>query len=484
MTFQSTSRKSNELIEPRVNFEDVPLQALRQKSRNKLSLLLNSEKILVTEDGYYRDWRGVFSLSGLTQSEFSLISQSQDKTNKLFDIWIKHTKDNNNDVNLSQLQEVFGIIDRYDIYDDTLSLFTEDANAFLSKSHCGDFGSRSSLEIIKADPDNDIITLHDLERREKGLPLKIYDAFVIYNDKDVEFASELIEKCENMGYSLCAKDRDLLGGLSFESEAILDLLSKRCNRLIVIVSKAFLKSPMQLFITNFAQALGIEQKKRKIIPCLLEPCQLPQMLKYCFGLEYYKVNKMYNFWDKLDKSLKETTEVKRSAKELERANITEIDAGLINLKVNIPTTPGNFYDKDHNYKFTNTPTPTPSERTSQKYFEEKSSPEEKRRIMPPPPKLRPASSMLNIHDNSNNGESTSFRNKLSQSSFFLNQSSSDASGIKSKRKKWYKMFLPPSGKSSKVKTIEENEVKVSKDKRPWYKIKKKDKSKEKIAIPC
>lgn len=163
---------------------------------------------------------------------------------------------------------------------------------------------RSDHEFVQADPDNDLITQQDLECSAKGLPLKTYDAFVIYNDKDVEFASELIENCEKMGYSLCVKDRDLLGGLSFESDAILNLLSKRCNRLIVIVSKAFLKSPMQIFLTNFAHALGIEQGKRKIIPCLLEECELPQMLRFCFRLNYYKSNKLFNFWDKLDQSLK------------------------------------------------------------------------------------------------------------------------------------------------------------------------------------
>lgn len=145
------------------------------------------------------------------------------------------------------------------------------------------------------------------------MPLKTYDAFVIYNDKDVEFASELIENCEKMGHSLCVKDRDLLGGLSFESDAILNLLSKRCNRLIVIISKAFLTSPMQIFITNFAQALGIEQGKRKIIPCLIEECELPQMLRWSFRLDYYRNNKLFNFWAKLDDSLKESTNRNRYA---------------------------------------------------------------------------------------------------------------------------------------------------------------------------
>lgn len=189
------------------------------------------------------------------------------------------------------------------------SLFlAEDAKAFLSKSNRRDLKSGSSVEIMKADVDNDIITIGDLQCSEKNLPLKNYDAFVIYNDKDVEFASELIERVENNGYSLCVKDRDLLGGISMESEAILNLVANRCRRLIVIVSKAFLRSPMQVFITNFAQADGITQGDRKIIPCVLEPCDLPQMLRYSFRLEYFRNNKLFNFWGKLEESLR--TDVK------------------------------------------------------------------------------------------------------------------------------------------------------------------------------
>lgn len=194
-------------------------------------------------------------------------------------------------------------------------ILAEDAEAFLSEPQSA---YSSDYEIVKASSDIDVITTQDLECREKNLPLCNYDAFVIYHDKDVEFATELIERCENMGYQLCVKDRDLLGGLSFESEAILNLISKRCVRLIIIVSKAFLKSPMQIFITNYGQALGIEQGKRKIIPCLLEECDLPQMLRFCFRLDFYRNNKLFNFWDKLDKSLRETKDVKRTNSVVDR----------------------------------------------------------------------------------------------------------------------------------------------------------------------
>lgn len=58
-------------------------------------------------------------------------------------------------------------------------------------------------------------------------------------------------------FQLCVKDRDLIAGVTFEHEAIMTLISERCNRLIVIISSNFLKSPANKFFLNYAQALGI-----------------------------------------------------------------------------------------------------------------------------------------------------------------------------------------------------------------------------------
>lgn len=81
------------------------------------------------------------------------------------------------------------------------------------------------------------------------------------------------------------------------------LISVRCNRLIIIVSKAFLRSPENNFFVNYTQALGIEQGKNKIIPCLYEHCDLPQTLKIYFILNYLRSGSLYNFWDKLRETL-------------------------------------------------------------------------------------------------------------------------------------------------------------------------------------
>lgn len=101
------------------------------------------------------------------------------------------------------------------------------------------------------------------------------------------------------------KERDLIGG-TFEHDAILRMISERCERLIVVISPAFLASAANSFFTIFAQALGIEQKKRKIIPCMYEACKLPPALSYFFPLIYTRSGRYWNFWDKLRDSIVRT----------------------------------------------------------------------------------------------------------------------------------------------------------------------------------
>lgn len=86
-------------------------------------MLLNPEKVLSSEDGYYRDWRGIFTFTGLSQSEYTLISQTDDKFGKLLDLWIRKNNEKDSIVTLAQLQQCIGIIDRYDVCDDTFTLF-------------------------------------------------------------------------------------------------------------------------------------------------------------------------------------------------------------------------------------------------------------------------------------------------------------------------------------------------------------------------
>lgn len=144
-------------------------------------------------------------------------------------------------------------------------------------------------------------------------------------------------------WKLCLKDRDLVGGVAFEHEAVMKLISERCNRLLIIISPSFLKSSANKFFLNYAQALSIgmvfalyyiyfeiyichwvtrillkvcilriyvfiEKRQRKIIPCIYESCELPFQLKYISTLDYNRRG-LYDFWGKLQDSIKASNSI-------------------------------------------------------------------------------------------------------------------------------------------------------------------------------
>lgn len=59
--------------------------------------------------------------------------------------------------------------------------------------------------VRKCDPGEDepveqmILTEDDVKLAQRGLPLQQYNAFVLYADEDVEFATEVIERMEGSG---------------------------------------------------------------------------------------------------------------------------------------------------------------------------------------------------------------------------------------------------------------------------------------------
>lgn len=101
---------------------------------------------------------------------------------------------------------------------------------------------------------------------------------------------------------LC-QNNDLMTGV-MENDAIMRLISERCNRLIVIFSKAFFESASNTFFVKFAQAISLEQRKRKIIPIITEECDIPSQFTLYHKLRYrYPEPKHFNFWERLYESV-------------------------------------------------------------------------------------------------------------------------------------------------------------------------------------
>lgn len=165
------------------------------------------------------------------------------------------------------------------------------------------------------------MTIDDARRAQKNLPLQQYNAFILYADEDFDFANNVMEKVENsfglkvkivhkqcaifdenFSPQLCVMDRDILGGSTFQHDIVRNLLmTSRCERLIVILSSDFMASPLNLYLTNLAQSLGIEEKERKIIP--LAKKRLTKLPNIFFGMHILIHERSQNFWDSLEQSM-------------------------------------------------------------------------------------------------------------------------------------------------------------------------------------
>ncbi|XP_068970083.1 myeloid differentiation primary response protein MyD88 [Bombus flavifrons] len=287
-----------------VELSAVPLVSLSVQSKCVISSLLNPLKILPSENGLPRDWRGLAHVCKLSGEIIPLLTSHPDPTTYILTAWQQQEKD----ITLKDLQIVLEEIERWDILDDTSKLLEEDGERYLEQLQ----RSQTSVEVISNDIDEKVLTVDDIHRLRQGLENQYYDAFLLYANEDVNWATEMVEKLENKyNLKLCVKDRDLIAGVTFEHEAIMTLISERCNRLIVLISNNFLKSPANKFFLNYAQALGIDKRQRKVIPCLYEKCKLPPQLQYMFVLDYNKVG-LYDFWGKLRDSVQVVNKVEEN----------------------------------------------------------------------------------------------------------------------------------------------------------------------------
>ncbi|XP_055595764.1 myeloid differentiation primary response protein MyD88 [Uranotaenia lowii] len=286
-------------VTDQIDLGKIPVEAMRQPTLLLLSAMLNKHKIFTSEEGYHRDWRGLFQAISFDHHPIDVVKDSLNPTEKVMQLWQSLEKEAKLKPNLGQLQQILGIIDRWDVMDDSRKLMYEDAEHFLAAKHkLVDREAENQTISERYGETDEIITKDDTLTKKQ-----IYDAFILYADSDIEFASRIINRLEEKNLKVCIRDRDILGG-SFEHKTIMKLITERCRRLVVVISKEFLKTPLNEFFVIFAQAMQIEQKTRKIIPCVYERLDLPPNLKYYFILDYKRSNKLYNFWDKLEEAVR------------------------------------------------------------------------------------------------------------------------------------------------------------------------------------
>ncbi|KAI4461848.1 myd88 [Holotrichia oblita] len=265
-------------------FFNVSLKCLRIPTLRIISNLLNPIKYIPTKENLPRDWRGLADLMGYNQEDISSFQCTPDSTLSVLTKW-SESKGSTIKMFLLFLNRM----DRFDVYDDIVMLVVADINSHKSNV-------RQNIDTSA------FITVSD-RKLHHSLPPKQYDASILYADDDAKFAAEVITILEQQyRLDIFLKERDLIGG-TIEHDATMQVIAKRSNRLIIILSPAFLESSENKYFTSFAQSIGIEQRRRKIIPCIYKDCEIPYELKPLHKLDYRRSGILYNFYEKLYSSI-------------------------------------------------------------------------------------------------------------------------------------------------------------------------------------
>ena len=286
----------------------APLWVLQPSTVESLAVVLEQERLLPSDCGQLRDWRGVAELSGLAADRilYQRISNCKDgHFNEIFRAWKLRQG-----ANVSDLWGILADIDRFDVQDDMEEKVLEDirvaTKAAAAKGLQLEELKFTELALNRIKNEEDALTMEDLDCLNRGAPLPVYDAFILYGEDDAEVVREIVENLEAQGLKIIIKDRDLLGG-TFEHAAVMKLIGSRCSKLIPFFTPTFFDSVYNKFLVDFAQFYNLETNKKiggKIIPLVTDKqCNIPPNLSIYSKMKFAPNNKLFNFWERLVKTI-------------------------------------------------------------------------------------------------------------------------------------------------------------------------------------
>lgn len=103
-----------------IDLMKIPIAVIRPDCLHILSLRLNKFKVLLSENGLQRDWRGVLQLIDVPSATASDFMSFSDPLKHVLEHWQKYKPER---ATLGEFQCILGRIDRWDVLDDTLDKF-------------------------------------------------------------------------------------------------------------------------------------------------------------------------------------------------------------------------------------------------------------------------------------------------------------------------------------------------------------------------
>ena len=130
-----------------------------------------------------------------------------------------------------------------------------------------------------------------------------YDVFISYRHggRDAEVAAQLAEALEADGYAVAIDERDFAANASFLEEM------ERCVResrfTVAVISSRYLESGNCQEEAVICKVLDMGDRKRRLIPLVIEPVSMPAWLYGIVGIDATKTNPMVDPFDKLKSTL-------------------------------------------------------------------------------------------------------------------------------------------------------------------------------------
>ena len=133
-------------------------------------------------------------------------------------------------------------------------------------------------------------------------PLR-YDVFISYRHggKDEEVARQLAEALEADGYVVAIDERDFPANASFLQEMERSVRESRAT--VAVISSRYLESGNCQEEAIICKVLDMGDRKRRLIPLVIEPVALPAWLYGIVGIDCTKANPLVDPFDKLKSTL-------------------------------------------------------------------------------------------------------------------------------------------------------------------------------------
>ena len=130
-----------------------------------------------------------------------------------------------------------------------------------------------------------------------------YDAFISYrhHPSDKQFATELVAALEAEGYRVAIDERDFAANASFLHEMERAIRESRFT--VAVVSPRYLESGNAEEEAVITKVLDMGDRKRRLIPVLIEPVAMPVWLYSIVGIDWTKSDAIVDPFEKLKATL-------------------------------------------------------------------------------------------------------------------------------------------------------------------------------------